>query len=56
MAAHAPLQDELAAKPGSEPGADSLLYWFGWAAFGLFLIFPILGVAYLLNLVGQPSC
>lgn len=34
---------------------DAFIFWLGWIAFGLFLIFPILGVAYLFNLLGQSS-
>jgi hypothetical protein len=45
--------DELAESPRPKSDGDSALYWLGWAAFGIFLIFPIIGAAYLLNLLGQ---
>jgi hypothetical protein len=47
--------DELSADAAPKSKGDSALYWAGWAGFGVFLIFPIIGVAYLLNLLGQPS-
>jgi hypothetical protein len=48
-------KEELDETPRADAGSESFLYWFGWVAFGFFLIFPIVGAAYLLNLLGQSS-